>query len=228
MNRRLLHEALSAVNIKILAVAFRSITEPTDSVALFMFLTRTEIPKLTLSFLKSSQCVLCLRSTSHTPSLSPQTLLNLEMAGNPVPPSRDLHGGTAEIRPLPPERRLGWCDSGNEVEKCKGTPGEEGRPDPEVSLLAGATGAKYKLMSPAKLPITRVPCLTIPQGFSPSALLESHVLTNMKVRYFSNFSLFVPLVNRFFCFSFPCFESRLVLACKMKSLFLLTLTCFYF
>ncbi|XP_020590547.1 WRKY transcription factor SUSIBA2-like isoform X1 [Phalaenopsis equestris] len=37
------------------------------------------------------------------------------------------------------------------------------------------------MMSPARLPITRSPCLTIPPGFSPGALLESPVLlTNMK------------------------------------------------
>jgi hypothetical protein len=33
-------------------------------------------------------------------------------------------------------------------------------------------------MSPARLPISREPCLTIPAGFSPSALLESPVLLN--------------------------------------------------
>ncbi|VAH44360.1 unnamed protein product [Triticum turgidum subsp. durum] len=37
-------------------------------------------------------------------------------------------------------------------------------------------------MSPARLPISREPCLTIPAGFSPSALLDSPVLlTNFKV-----------------------------------------------
>ncbi|PKA59933.1 putative WRKY transcription factor 20 [Apostasia shenzhenica] len=51
---------------------------------------------------------------------------------------------------------------------------------PDASLPS--VGAKYKTMSPARLPISRSPCLTIPSGFSPSALLESPVLlTNMKV-----------------------------------------------
>ncbi|GAB4846043.1 WRKY transcription factor [Ancistrocladus abbreviatus] len=45
----------------------------------------------------------------------------------------------------------------------------------------GATGAKYKLMSPAKLPISRSPCLTIPPGLSPTSFLESPVLlSNIK------------------------------------------------
>ncbi|KAJ9551347.1 hypothetical protein OSB04_015392 [Centaurea solstitialis] len=42
-------------------------------------------------------------------------------------------------------------------------------------------GAKYKLMSPAKLPISRSTCITIPPGLSPTSFLESPVLlTNMK------------------------------------------------
>uniref|UniRef100_A0A3B6DAM0 WRKY domain-containing protein n=1 Tax=Triticum aestivum TaxID=4565 RepID=A0A3B6DAM0_WHEAT len=53
--------------------------------------------------------------------------------------------------------------------------------DRRVAALAGA-GARYKAMSPARLPISREPCLTIPAGFSPSALLDSPVLlTNFKV-----------------------------------------------
>lgn len=52
---------------------------------------------------------------------------------------------------------------------------------------AGATsssngGARYKLMSPAKLPISRSPCITIPPGLSPTSFPESPVLlSNMKV-----------------------------------------------
>ncbi|KAI3695185.1 hypothetical protein L1987_78174 [Smallanthus sonchifolius] len=42
--------------------------------------------------------------------------------------------------------------------------------------------ARYKLMSPAKLPISRSPCITIPPGLSPTSFLESPVLlTNIKV-----------------------------------------------
>lgn len=42
--------------------------------------------------------------------------------------------------------------------------------------------ARYKLFSPAKLPISRSPCITIPPGLSPSSFLESPVLlSNMKV-----------------------------------------------
>ncbi|XP_076953924.1 putative WRKY transcription factor 20 [Bidens hawaiensis] len=44
-----------------------------------------------------------------------------------------------------------------------------------------ASGAKYKLMSPAKLPISRSACITIPPGLSPTSFLESPVLlTNIK------------------------------------------------
>ncbi|KAJ6843410.1 WRKY transcription factor SUSIBA2-like [Iris pallida] len=40
---------------------------------------------------------------------------------------------------------------------------------------------RYKSMSPARLPISRSPCVTIPPGISPTALLESPVLlTNIK------------------------------------------------
>ncbi|XP_031119482.1 probable WRKY transcription factor 20 [Ipomoea triloba] len=42
-------------------------------------------------------------------------------------------------------------------------------------------GAKYKLMSPAKLPISRSACITIPPGLSPTSFLESPVLlSNVK------------------------------------------------
>ncbi|CAI0378956.1 unnamed protein product [Linum tenue] len=42
-------------------------------------------------------------------------------------------------------------------------------------------GARYKLMSPAKLPISRSPYITIPPGLSPTSFLESPVmLSNIK------------------------------------------------
>nr|XP_009396393.1 PREDICTED: WRKY transcription factor SUSIBA2-like isoform X1 [Musa acuminata subsp. malaccensis] len=92
------------------------------------------------------------------------------MEGNPESAAGDLLCGAAESRPPAPELR--FEGSGD---------GKEGRPDPGASPLAGANGARYKSMSPARLPIARAPCLTIPPGFSPSALLESPVLlTNMK------------------------------------------------
>lgn len=50
-------------------------------------------------------------------------------------------------------------------------------------------GAKYKLMTPAMLPISRSACITIPPGLSPSSFLESPVLlSNIKV---SSQSLFL-------------------------------------
>ncbi|KAL5548554.1 hypothetical protein UlMin_003785 [Ulmus minor] len=54
-------------------------------------------------------------------------------------------------------------------------PGPAELPDPSSG------GARYKLLSPAKLPISRSPCLTIPPGLSPTSFLESPVLlSNMK------------------------------------------------
>ncbi|GLT56990.1 hypothetical protein SLA2020_299990 [Shorea laevis] len=40
----------------------------------------------------------------------------------------------------------------------------------------GVVGARYKLVAPAKLPISRSPCITIPPGLSPTSFLESPVL----------------------------------------------------
>ncbi|XP_042490514.1 probable WRKY transcription factor 20 [Macadamia integrifolia] len=57
------------------------------------------------------------------------------------------------------------------------------RSDCSTFPVSGSNAAaKYKLMSPARLPISRSPCLTIPPGLSPTALLDSPVLlSNMKV-----------------------------------------------
>lgn len=49
---------------------------------------------------------------------------------------------------------------------------------------SGSGGARYKLMSPAKLPISRGSCITIPPGLSPTSFLESPVLlSNVKVGF---------------------------------------------
>ncbi|XVF33904.1 hypothetical protein REPUB_Repub18cG0011400 [Reevesia pubescens] len=42
--------------------------------------------------------------------------------------------------------------------------------------LSASAGARYKLVAPAKLPISRSACITIPPGLSPSSFLESPVL----------------------------------------------------
>ncbi|KAF7815937.1 putative WRKY transcription factor 20 isoform X1 [Senna tora] len=48
--------------------------------------------------------------------------------------------------------------------------------------VVSSRGARYKLMSPASLPISRSPCITIPPGLSPTSFLESPVLlSNVKV-----------------------------------------------
>ncbi|KAI4294942.1 hypothetical protein MLD38_040778 [Melastoma candidum] len=45
-----------------------------------------------------------------------------------------------------------------------------------------SVSARYKLMSPAMLPISRSPCITIPPGLSPTSFLDSPVLlSNFKV-----------------------------------------------
>ncbi|KAL8142191.1 hypothetical protein V2J09_015223 [Rumex salicifolius] len=73
-----------------------------------------------------------------------------------------------------------------ELDAAAGGNGSELNGDDEAgrggSNGGGSRGARYKLMSPAKLPISRSPCLTIPPGLSPSSFLESPVLlSNVKV-----------------------------------------------
>ncbi|XP_022735001.1 probable WRKY transcription factor 20 [Durio zibethinus] len=46
----------------------------------------------------------------------------------------------------------------------------------DLSGLVGSGGALYKMVAPAKLPISRSACITIPPGLSPSSFLESPVL----------------------------------------------------
>ncbi|GER32859.1 WRKY DNA-binding protein 2 [Striga asiatica] len=60
-----------------------------------------------------------------------------------------------------------------------------------VTDAAGSgNGARYRLMSPAKLPISRSTCISIPPGLSPTSFLDSPVLlSNMK----SEFSQIVQL-----------------------------------
>jgi len=56
------------------------------------------------------------------------------------------------------------------------------RPNSAADAAPAPTGARYKLLSPAKLPISRSPCVTISPGLSPTSFLESPVLlSNMKV-----------------------------------------------
>ncbi|KAL6205389.1 hypothetical protein ACLB2K_022649 [Fragaria x ananassa] len=67
--------------------------------------------------------------------------------------------------------------------ECPPPPSGELDPPPAdfSASRSGGGGAKYKLMSPAKLPISRSPCLTIPPGLTPTSFLESPVLlSNMK------------------------------------------------
>ncbi|KAF7831305.1 putative WRKY transcription factor 20 isoform X1 [Senna tora] len=80
--------------------------------------------------------------------------------------------------------------SGSELRLRDPDDGASGDPNkfgPRQNSDAGAThygtgGARYKLMSPAKLPISRSPCITIPPGLSPTSFLESPVLlSNIKV-----------------------------------------------
>ncbi|XP_024977041.1 probable WRKY transcription factor 20 [Cynara cardunculus var. scolymus] len=53
--------------------------------------------------------------------------------------------------------------------------------DAAVSTSTGGGGARYKLMSPAKLPISSSTSITIPHGLSPTSFLDSPILlTNVK------------------------------------------------
>ncbi|XP_010905301.1 WRKY transcription factor SUSIBA2 isoform X1 [Elaeis guineensis] len=100
------------------------------------------------------------------------------MAEDPEADAGDLHVGAPLEGSRGPELGLDGFGEGNGGGSWEGRGGREGRADPRVSSLAGA---RYKSMSPARLPIARSPCLTISSGLSPSALLESPVLlTNMK------------------------------------------------
>ncbi|KAI4307912.1 hypothetical protein L6164_031038 [Bauhinia variegata] len=78
------------------------------------------------------------------------------------------------------ELRMGPCNeaASNDLNQF----GPRKSSDAGAAGSAGGGGARYKLMSPAKLPISRSPCITIPPGLSPSSFLESPVLlSNMKV-----------------------------------------------
>ncbi|KAL9229995.1 hypothetical protein vseg_005399 [Gypsophila vaccaria] len=57
-----------------------------------------------------------------------------------------------------------------------GDPPPHSTADHGGGVTVSSNNARYKLMSPAKLPITRSPCLTIPPGLSPTSFLESPVL----------------------------------------------------
>nr|QFI57454.1 WRKY59 [Glycyrrhiza glabra] len=80
-------------------------------------------------------------------------------------------------------RRRGPGEAESEHEDPNRTGGYRPDSGADGAAASGTTvGARYKLMSPAKLPISRSPVLTIPPGLSPTAFLESPVLlSNMKV-----------------------------------------------
>ncbi|KAJ8754881.1 hypothetical protein K2173_015393 [Erythroxylum novogranatense] len=64
---------------------------------------------------------------------------------------------------------------------CAGDSGDPAAILDSDSRGVAVVGARYKLMSPAKLPISRSPCITIPPGLSPTSFLESPVLlSNVK------------------------------------------------
>lgn len=69
----------------------------------------------------------------------------------------------------------------------------------------GGGGARYKLMSPAKLPISRsTDNITIPPGLSPTSFLESPVfISNIKVNHLAN-SFSTSLVEMSLLFTFTC------------------------
>ncbi|URE23253.1 thymidine kinase [Musa troglodytarum] len=89
-----------------------------------------------------------------------------EMVGIPEPAAGHIGSGVTDGGPPALELRFEGCrscSSGGEED----TPRRDGRPDPAVSPLAGANGARYKSMSPALLPITRGRALRYPLGLAP-------------------------------------------------------------
>ncbi|XP_058081902.1 WRKY transcription factor SUSIBA2 isoform X2 [Magnolia sinica] len=73
---------------------------------------------------------------------------------------------------------------------------ESGKTDHGPFSTVGSNAARYKSMSPAKLPISRTTCLTIPPGLSPTSLLESPVLlSNIKASAASNYQQCKPFVQ---------------------------------
>lgn len=140
-----------------------------------------------------------------TRTLSAAGLSDPEMEPNTGLVSGDLGCRTAEGSPPVPELRSECSSAGNDGGRREERAGVVEKPDPGPSSLVGLHGARYKSMSPARLPIVRTPCLTIPPGFSPSSLLESPVLiTNRMVRdcftflfFYFSFYFFSHLMLRF-------------------------------
>ncbi|XP_014504899.1 probable WRKY transcription factor 20 isoform X1 [Vigna radiata var. radiata] len=78
----------------------------------------------------------------------------------------DASAATTSAEPRPSSE---LCLNGASEDPNRGGPGQN-------------STARYKLIAPAKLPISRSPCITIPPGLSPTSFLESPVLlSNMKV-----------------------------------------------
>lgn len=96
------------------------------------------------------------------------------MAENPSSELQNPGNQNPVSAPLAPELRFEGFHGGN------GFLEDEDRKRDASDLRAlstvGSNPAKYKSMSPARLPITRSPCLTIPPGLSPTTLLDSPVL----------------------------------------------------
>ncbi|XP_068668099.1 WRKY transcription factor SUSIBA2-like [Aristolochia californica] len=104
--------------------------------------------------------------------------------------SLDPRNGALELNPSPSELRFdGFPAENGEISVHDGASADDegkrdqscGKPDFRAFPGVGSNAARYKTMSPARLPITRSPCLTIPPGLSPTTLLDSPVLlSNMK------------------------------------------------
>lgn len=98
------------------------------------------------------------------------------MLDNSLPASGEIaHQALESNSPFPELQFDGFGARSDDasIEKTRGS----------ATRVVEISGARYKSMSPAKLPISRSLHLTIPSGFSPSVLLESPVLlTNIKVR----------------------------------------------
>ncbi|XP_068669192.1 WRKY transcription factor SUSIBA2-like [Aristolochia californica] len=104
--------------------------------------------------------------------------------------SLDPRNGAPVPNSSPSELRFdGFRPENSEISALDGASADDegkreqfcGKPDFKAFPGVGSNAARYKTMSPARLPITRSPCLTIPPGLSPTTLLDSPVLlSNMK------------------------------------------------
>lgn len=112
----------------------------------------------------------------HTPPKSTHTESHRRSAMDDAVPTSELpnqSSGASDSSSSHPELQFDGFHAGNGADSAPKAASFGGGMGREV---AGSNAARYRLLSPARLPISRSPCLTIPPGLSPTALLDSPVL----------------------------------------------------